>query len=72
MGANASLELVRRSFPAGGIRDFAHEVDASLVALSTRGRTGMLTASTGATSTWVVRQSPCPVLVAHPPVRQAR
>jgi nucleotide-binding universal stress UspA family protein len=61
-----TLEVMSKSFPAGAIREYAHEVDASLIALSTRGRTSMLTASTGGTATWVVRESPCPVLVAHP------
>jgi len=72
LGPSASLEIVRSSFPGGAIREYAHEVDASMLALTTRGRTDMLTASTGTTSTWVVRQSPCPVLVAHPPALGAR
>jgi nucleotide-binding universal stress UspA family protein len=67
LGPDTALEIVTSSFPAGAIREFAHEVDASLLALSTRGRTGMLTASTGRTATWVVRESRCAVLVAHPP-----
>jgi nucleotide-binding universal stress UspA family protein len=67
MGSDAMFEIVSHTFPAGAIRDYAHEVDASLLALSTRGRTDTLTASTGRTATWVVRESPCPVLVAHPP-----
>jgi nucleotide-binding universal stress UspA family protein len=67
LGAGATLQLVRSSFPAGAIREYAHEVDACMLALSTRGRTDMLTASTGHTATWVVRESSCPVLVAHPP-----
>ena len=62
----APLELVKSSFPAGAIREYVHEVDAALLALSTRGSTGTLSASTGRTATWVVRESPCPVLVAHP------
>jgi nucleotide-binding universal stress UspA family protein len=62
----AALEIVHGSFPAGAIREYAHEVDASLVALSSRGRTDTLTASTGRTATWIVRESPCPVLLAHP------
>lgn len=72
LGSHASLEVVRSSFPAGAIREFAHEVDASLLALSARGRTDLLTASAGVTASWVVRQSPCPVLVAHPPAHDAR
>ena len=67
----APLEVARSSFPAGAIRDYAHEVYASLLALSTRGRTDTLTASTGRTATWIVRESPCPVLVAHPPADRA-
>ena len=62
----APVEILASSFPAGAIREYAHEVDASLLALSTRGSTGTLTASTGRTATWVVRESPCAVLVAHP------
>jgi nucleotide-binding universal stress UspA family protein len=71
LGSEATLEIVTSSFPAGAIREFVHEVDASLLALSMRGRTDMLTASTGRTATWVVRESPCPVLVAHPRARHA-
>jgi nucleotide-binding universal stress UspA family protein len=67
LGPLASLHTVHSSFPAGAIREYVHEVDAQMVAVTTRGRTGMLTASTGQTATWVVRESPCPVLVVHPP-----
>ena len=67
LGPLASLHTVHSSFPAGAIREYVHEIDAQMVAVTTRGRTGMLTASTGQTATWVVRESPCPVLVVHPP-----
>jgi nucleotide-binding universal stress UspA family protein len=68
----ASLEMLPSTFPAGAIREYVQEVDASLLALSTRGSTGTLTASTGRTATWIVRESPCPVLVSHPPAVCAR
>ena len=38
----ASLEMLPSTFPAGAIREYAQEVDASLLALSTRGSTGTL------------------------------
>jgi nucleotide-binding universal stress UspA family protein len=60
------VKVVRGTFPAGAIREYAHEVGASLLALSTHGRTETLTASAGRTARWVVRESPCPVLIAHP------
>jgi nucleotide-binding universal stress UspA family protein len=66
LGIGATLHVVRSSFPAGAIRDYVHEVDARLVAVATRGRTGSLTASTGPTATWLVRESHCPVLAVHP------
>ncbi len=67
----ASLEILPSRFPAGAIREYAQEVDASLLAVSTRGSTGTLAASTGRTATWVVRESACPVLVAHPSAMHA-
>lgn len=66
LGEGAALEVVPSTFPSGVLREYAREVDASLLAMSTCGRTGTLTASTGRTASWVVRESPCPVLVAHP------
>jgi nucleotide-binding universal stress UspA family protein len=68
----ASLEMLPSTFPAGAIREYVQEVDASVLALSTRGSTGTLAASTGRTATWIVRESPCPVLVSHPPAVCAR
>ena len=72
LGAGARLEVVRASFPAGAIREYVHEVDGSLLVLCTRGRTNTLTASTGRTATWLVRESPCPVLITHPIAARAR
>ena len=66
LGDGAALEVVPSKFPQGVFREYAQEVDASLIAMSTFGHTGTLAASTGRIATWVVRESPCPVLVAHP------
>jgi nucleotide-binding universal stress UspA family protein len=65
LGPDTAVEVVRDSLPAAAIRELARELDASLLAVSTRGRTGSLTASLGKTASWVTRESPCPVLVAH-------
>ncbi len=65
LGPDTPVEVLRDSFPAAAIRELAHELDASLLAVSTRGSTGSLTASLGKTASWMTRESPCPVLVAH-------
>ena len=65
LGPDTAVEVLRDSFPAAAIRELARELDASLLAVSTRGRTGSLTTSLGKTASWVTRESPCPVLVAH-------
>jgi nucleotide-binding universal stress UspA family protein len=65
LGPDTAVEVLRDSFPAAAIRELARELDASLLAVSARGRTGSLTASMGRTASWVTRESSCPVLVAH-------
>ena len=67
LGPSARLEVVAASFPAGAIRDLAHELDASLIALATHGHTGAAAVSMGRVASWVTRESACPVLVVRPP-----
>jgi nucleotide-binding universal stress UspA family protein len=67
LGPTARLEVVVASFAAGAIRDLAHELDASLVALATHGHTGAAAVSMGRVASWVTRESACPVLVVRPP-----
>jgi nucleotide-binding universal stress UspA family protein len=66
LGPGARLEVVPSSFPAGALRDFAHEVDASMIALATHGHTGAGALAMGRVASWVTRESPCPVLVVRP------
>ena len=66
LGRSTTVEVVASSFPAGAIRNLAHELDASLVALGTHGRTGAASVVMGSVANWVTRESPCPVLVARP------
>jgi nucleotide-binding universal stress UspA family protein len=55
------------SFPAGSIRDLAHELDASMIAMSTHGHTGATSSEMGSVTAWVARESTCPVLTIRPP-----
>jgi nucleotide-binding universal stress UspA family protein len=66
LGPGARAEVVVSSFPAGAIRDLAHELDASMIALSTHGRTGTARMVMGSVASWVTRESPCPVLTVRP------
>lgn len=66
LGPGTSLELVTGSFPAGAIRDVAHELDASMIAMSTHGRTGAARVAMGSVASWVTRESMCPVLTVRP------
>lgn len=66
LGPDTTVEVVASSFPAGVIRDLAHELDASAIALSTHGRTGAARVVMGSVASWVTRESSCPVLSIRP------
>jgi nucleotide-binding universal stress UspA family protein len=66
LGRETTVEVVASSFPAGAIRDLAHELDASVVALGTHGRTRAASVVMGSVAVWVTRESPCPTLVVRP------
>ena len=66
LGSGTCLEMVADSFAAGAIRNLAHELDASMIALSTHGRGGSAGVAMGSVVSWVTRESPCPVLTIRP------
>jgi nucleotide-binding universal stress UspA family protein len=66
LGRETTVEVVASSFPAGAIRDLAHELDASVIALGTHGRTRAASVVMGSVAVWVTRESPCPALVVRP------
>lgn len=66
LGPSTRLEVAAASFSAGAIRDLAHELDASAIAMATHGRTGAAAVSMGRVASWVTRESACPVLVVRP------
>ena len=66
LGPGTSTRVRRSTYPFGVIRDIIDELEPSLVALSTHGRTGLARLALGSVATSVVRTSPCPVLVTKP------
>jgi nucleotide-binding universal stress UspA family protein len=66
LGPDVRAEVVASSFPAGAIRDLAHEADASMIAISTHGRTGAARVVMGSVAEWVTREASCPVLTVRP------
>jgi nucleotide-binding universal stress UspA family protein len=67
LGPAAHFEPVRTSYPAGGIRELAHELDASLVAMSSLGADAQPGDVIGHVAARVVREASCPVLLRRPP-----
>jgi nucleotide-binding universal stress UspA family protein len=67
LGPDTDVHVVRDSRPADAIQELACRLDASLVVMSTHGRTGLSRIALGSVAMGVVRNSRCPVLVARPP-----
>jgi nucleotide-binding universal stress UspA family protein len=72
LGPSAHFEPVRSSHPPGGIRELAHELDASLVAMASVGSDATSRSVLGHVATWVIREAPCPVLLVRPSVSRPR
>jgi nucleotide-binding universal stress UspA family protein len=49
------------------IEAVAEELESDLIVMATHGRRGLKRALLGSVTEWVVRSSPCPVLVLRPP-----
>jgi nucleotide-binding universal stress UspA family protein len=64
---DVDVRIYRDSFPVGVILELARSLPASLVALSTHGRTGLARATLGSVAASLVHASPCPVLLTRPP-----
>jgi nucleotide-binding universal stress UspA family protein len=61
--AGSNPATVRSGAPTEEINEAARTTDADLIAMATRGYTGLKRAFLGSTTERVVRQAPCPVLV---------
>jgi nucleotide-binding universal stress UspA family protein len=66
LGAETPVHVVRDSSPANAIDAVAHRLGASLIAMSTHGRTGLARLALGSVAMGVVRASTCPILTIHP------
>jgi nucleotide-binding universal stress UspA family protein len=59
-------EVLHGDDPAEAITDFAARLPASLVAMTTHGRTGLLRVAAGSVAMHVVHDSPCAVVMSRP------
>jgi nucleotide-binding universal stress UspA family protein len=66
LGPSTRFEPVGTSYPAGAIRELAHELDASLVAMSTLSADAGVERAIGHVAERVVRDCSCPVLLTRP------
>jgi len=62
----ASTKVLHHARAATAIVEHAHEVDASLIAMATHGRTGLPRVVLGSVAMEIARRAPCPVLVHRP------
>ncbi len=67
LGSDVHVQLlpIRADYPAGAIVQSAHDLPATLLAMTTHARTGIAHTALGSVAMDVVHHSPCPVLVAH-------
>jgi nucleotide-binding universal stress UspA family protein len=65
-GAGVNWDVLHSDDAARAIVDYACQVRASLIAMSTHGRTGLARVALGSVTAAVVHDAPCPVLVVRP------
>lgn len=63
---DVDLRIYRDSYPVGVILELARTLPASMIALSTHGRTGLARATLGSVAASLVHASLCPVLLVRP------
>ena len=68
LGPGTTAHVVRNYRPADAIQEVADRRHASLVVMSTHGRTGLARIVLGSVAMGVVRNALCPVLVTRPPM----
>ena len=62
----ADWEVLHHAKPAAAITEHALDVDASMIAIATHGRTGLPRVVLGSVAMEIARHAPCPVLVHRP------
>jgi nucleotide-binding universal stress UspA family protein len=63
---DVDLRVTRDSYPVGAILELARTLPASIVALSTHGRTGLARITLGSVAASLAHASPCPLLTVRP------
>lgn len=61
------FEVLHGTHAARAVTDFAERLGAGLIIATTHGRTGLARLTMGSTAAAIVRDAPCPVLLARPP-----
>jgi nucleotide-binding universal stress UspA family protein len=61
----ADATMIRSSFPAGALADYAEELPAALVAMNSHARSGLARFALGSTTMSVLHLASCPLLVTH-------
>jgi nucleotide-binding universal stress UspA family protein len=64
---DVEFEVLYNDDPAEALGDFAHDIDAAFIVMSTHARTGMARFVNGSVAMDVVRHSTIPVVLHHPP-----
>ncbi len=67
LGVSAEWEVLHGAHPAGPIVTHALTLPASVIAMTTHGRTGLARVAVGSTAAQVLHEAPCPVLLMRPP-----
>ncbi|MGI9594629.1 MAG: universal stress protein [Acidimicrobiales bacterium] len=66
-GGPVAYDVLHGSEPAREIADYANRYEASMIAMSTHGRSGAWRVTSGSVAMDVVRHARCPVLLSRPP-----
>lgn len=66
LGVPAEWEVLHGAHAAGPIATFARGLPASLIAMTTHGRTGLARVAIGSTAAQALHEAPCPVLLMRP------
>lgn len=61
--SRVAATLLTSRYPEGALADYAADLGAAIIAMNSRGRTGLARFALGSTTMGTVNQAPCPVLV---------
>ena len=62
---HASVNLLKSTYDAGAIADYAYDLPAAMIAMECQGITGLARVVLGSVTMGVLNLAPCPLLVTH-------